>query len=1197
MNPKYARPVAIAAVMTCAIATSISAQQITINYSKIVNATPITHSGMTIEGVIEHIKKAQSSQMSSAELARRQADVNKWKLEAKNRKQKAEATRARLNEMLAQQTISLSEAKAKYEEWVRYTAEAQSEFRVAQTVLTVLTQQNQVIQNLQSQVEPFLEPYAFLLEDALETVSPEKRKDLIDVGDLFPAGQPQPAWADLVRTRRFFVLSDGRSYARIFAPAATSQEAYSKNYSVLRHVLGWLWDSTKTQWDVDVYAYQNDLINQVLKLDTTAYAVKVNSIPPPATNTTPIDLQSISDFLRSRNTLEGAYLNDEGTLVLYGSKGTSEPQLDNEPIELADLAVAYRAVYYAGHGDAYISLDPSPYPEQVNVNFGGRLADTRMGWVVLRSDMRFKTLSDGFDAASGEDRTAAIRKLLPDFKTQAERELQGPRADTIAEYTRYWFSPDGQKLIIATNADKKFMKITSPRFTGNAVREDPALGNIVGSAQETPAATRNTLDHLNRNYNAFAGMFPELRELDEVGRFLALFTWLKERNTNLDLDSLLAVTLPECRTPRQKPQMLVGYSIDNRQITPTNASDLADGWASTRPRKSNGAAGGLELPADKEDLQEKITVAVARNQSSAEARLDFLRKVLSNKIDVVTVIAGGIDLNLRQAIVKSRRIPPAEMAVFQRLKQSPVGEIRVSPRRTIARARVNPVISIQQPRVSGLKHALGDAKPNSNFGSSAKTRSVAGTEQEITSMGRSGEELNWSRRGTRNSLSDEGSRLVYYKENNVPVAFVRYDNGTAFSYKLSAANRTFVAEKTASSKLAEEVASVNRALRRGESTVEVWRALPENTNILGFEKLSSNESMILRKEGDILRFARYNRQGVEVESLQGDLALNKFNGITREQIAAGSTNEVEFVHGSTDGRNFTLQVGNKTKEVPLSDIKDLMENPTRLERSPLDELFAAPAAGERNFIVYRDGLSRRPNRFGGAYTEGTVSDPTQILSLVRQRYRGRRVFLDDEIETAKKNLASLRPITRAGEIGLIVPEKSFDVRDFNLARRIKGNLAASGLVVIESPQQLKTLPNVLVVAGHNDANLLNLLTSLGEQGLLRDKVLLLNTCYDKGNPNLFHDLIHKYQPKAVFLHTDKISDVALDPVLKNLGELVGGLEQTGESIHPGDLFERAVDRTLKNPNLSDRQRIEINKLLKSSLQISYVKTLSRRSPG
>src|SRR5262249_54872675 len=150
-------------------------------------------------------------------------------------------------------------------------------------------------------------------------------------------------------------------------------------------------------------------------------------------------------------------------------------QLDNQPVELADLAVAYRAVYYAGQGDAYISLDPSPYPEQVNVNFGGRLADTRMGWVVLRSDMRFKTLSDGFDPVSGDYRTAAIRKLLPDFKTQAERELQGPRSATIAEYTRYWFSPNSQRLIIATNADKKFMKISSPRFTGNAVREDPAL--------------------------------------------------------------------------------------------------------------------------------------------------------------------------------------------------------------------------------------------------------------------------------------------------------------------------------------------------------------------------------------------------------------------------------------------------------------------------------------------------------------------------------------------------------------------------------------------------------------------------------------------------------------------------------------------------------------------------------------------------
>jgi hypothetical protein len=43
--------------------------------------------------------------------------------------------------------------------------------------------------------------------------------------------------------------------------------------------------------------------------------------------------------------------------------------------------VAYRASAYAGHGESYMSLDKAEDDQFVNVNFGGRLDDTRMGWV------------------------------------------------------------------------------------------------------------------------------------------------------------------------------------------------------------------------------------------------------------------------------------------------------------------------------------------------------------------------------------------------------------------------------------------------------------------------------------------------------------------------------------------------------------------------------------------------------------------------------------------------------------------------------------------------------------------------------------------------------------------------------------------------------------------------------------------------
>ena len=293
-----------------------------------------------------------------------------------------------------------------------------------------------------------------------------------------------------------------------------------------------------------------------------------------------LDLQAIKEFLDKKLTLEGAYLNNEGNLVLYGSKGSTEPTLEGQPIDLSDLAVAYRAVYYAGHGDAYISLDPSPYPEQVNVNFGGRLADTRMGWVVLRSDMRFKTLGEGFDPVTTNDLRAEIRTALPDFKTQTERKITSREEIPKLEYTRFWFHPNSVNIF--TNSVNKIMKIDSPRFTGQAVREDPELGNTTVSSEITPSWTKDTLAHLNKNYDVFAKLFPELHELDDVGRLLVLFSWLKQQKIALDLDALLDVELPKFSTPRRKPQLLAGYNAINMRFTSDNLSQFSEEWLSKR---------------------------------------------------------------------------------------------------------------------------------------------------------------------------------------------------------------------------------------------------------------------------------------------------------------------------------------------------------------------------------------------------------------------------------------------------------------------------------------------------------------------------------------------------------------------------------------------------------------------------------------
>ena len=95
--------------------------------------------------------------------------------------------------------------------------------------------------------------------------------------------------------------------------------------------------------------------------------------------------------------------------------------LAGEPVSLADLAVAYRAVFHAGDNDAFISLDPNADPSLASVNFGGHLEDTRIGAAILAADRRFKTISSGLDPVSHLDARQEIRRKIPEFMTNSER--------------------------------------------------------------------------------------------------------------------------------------------------------------------------------------------------------------------------------------------------------------------------------------------------------------------------------------------------------------------------------------------------------------------------------------------------------------------------------------------------------------------------------------------------------------------------------------------------------------------------------------------------------------------------------------------------------------------------------------------------------------------------------------------------------
>lgn len=260
--------------------------------------------------------------------------------------------------------------------------------------------------------------------------------------------------------------------------------------------------------------------------------------------------------------------------MLYGAAGGKQT-LAGKPLELSDLAVAYRAVFHAGDNEAFISLDPHKDPTKVTVNFGGFLEDTRIGSVVLEADKRFKTITSGLDPNSYRDTRAYTRTRVPAFLSGAERRLLEAEIADASKWvsTRFWYYPDS--IGVDSDLNYEHAVITNPRFTADAERsrDDFASPEEFERRKRDMLSTsiRANIDDLNRNYTEYADAFPEISELATVARLMGICSWLfKASPPWLDCDELLDVVLPACKTEPERTQLMAAtYFTHSSAEVPT----------------------------------------------------------------------------------------------------------------------------------------------------------------------------------------------------------------------------------------------------------------------------------------------------------------------------------------------------------------------------------------------------------------------------------------------------------------------------------------------------------------------------------------------------------------------------------------------------------------------------------------------------
>lgn len=419
-------------------------------------------------------------------------------------------------------------------------------------------------------LDPILEPYVFVLSDALDSLGAPSELPLVEVGSLWEPGEAQPAWVELVRARRYLLESDGEGHLRACLPATSvdasqdpveaAKAAWDEAWPVLRHALAGerrrlvhRRGGAPPAIEVSVHAYRHDLARGVFDLGVTPWKTTVTETGSRIAKP-PIDIENLKSILDRGLRIEGGRLEPSGRVRWFTTDSDRKPTILGRPLSLADVAVAYRAVVRGGNGEPYMSLDRASAPHVADVNYGGRLRDTALGMVSLLADVRFKTFSVGVDLLGDGDVREAVRRVLPDFKTHLERFAADPSAGAILnQQTRFWFYPDDVDLTLSAEGDVlAFRKV---RMTAASERVVAA-----GATQSDPPWTKDNVAFLNAHYEALAKLFPEMADLDESVRLLSLFTWLEAaKGQGLavpDLDVLLAVELPALATPRRFPQLL-----------------------------------------------------------------------------------------------------------------------------------------------------------------------------------------------------------------------------------------------------------------------------------------------------------------------------------------------------------------------------------------------------------------------------------------------------------------------------------------------------------------------------------------------------------------------------------------------------------------------------------------------------------------
>jgi YD repeat-containing protein len=841
--------------------------------------------------------------------------------------------------------------------------------------------------------------------------------------------------------------------------------------------------------------------------------------------------------------LEGAVFPSKREILFFGSHEPGESLLD--PNALLDaFAISLRAVS-TGQAPG-VSIEPLPEQlargirdgDPMQVLYIGGDRGTKVGYTAFEADRTMKSLSLGRDNVS----KAAVTSGVTGFRSQLDMAHLDALSDR-SEWHRFWLTPLASSVESTTDGlaiavDSTLMVEVRPMAVGPSGR----LADLEG-VPASPSATAFA-EHMTRHYLEFAREFEAFRELQVIAQLVGLAE---------------AVKPPERPDSRTRPELDLEWLLDQHLVaevptpktTPAAVAHREDtlGSGTTVEVHTYQVTGGVDLS--------------PRNQyRSARRRTERLRDAIFDEVErEPRRLHWRVGLGDELIDVVRPRIDQ-ELKLWQTdLVLGPLGVVRELSE--LPGQRVGRGWRIRLPEAA----LAGEVVSFADVGEAPPAARVVGLDGRSVWLGHFGRTRLPGKPEAPSYLGEGAEQLVLLEnawlffDGDVP--FVTRD-GQSFEPQIPSGRHVieFEAEglhrpvrvRTSTTTIEYQYrgdALIRVADTQGRSIDLDWRPDGRLLSLHGSDgsvreyRYESDGALraVVDKAGKAVSYTHGPQRGAPVGELEAMSAELAGGPASRARFLIESSppweETLEHARGNTDDRvayvavreapagsstAYEIGVGGK----PLSGAGALFEDLRAKLHSGGGHGTHSRALVDR--IREADEVRRRPE----LVVLGPANLREELAAALRVEEGEKRVTSSSDAQMAAANLA--RPV-----------EPGFRVISID---RIGAADTPDG-----SPQP-GALPGTVVIAGYTSAALEEAVSTLGQRGQLRDKVVVLLTSGETGAPGLPGRMREEFGVLRVINPREPIA-------VRQLEAVASGLARELDRSPPGEDIWRPLRRVIE----------------------------------